>query len=85
MIKDIKPASKYHFLVIPRKHIRDAKSLTKDDKQLCKYSIPIGLVVCASFDMEFIIPVLHFLVLNMIERAKISLQEQEDVDMSDAR
>ena len=34
IIKDIKPASKYHFLVIPKKHIPDAKCLKKDDKTL---------------------------------------------------
>ena len=34
--KDIKPASKFHFLVIPKKHIPNVKSLTLDDKEMGK-------------------------------------------------
>jgi hypothetical protein len=32
--KDIKPAAKFHFLVIPKQHIPDVKSLTKKDKEM---------------------------------------------------
>lgn len=31
---DIKPAAKCHYLIVSRNHIRDAKSLTKDQKPL---------------------------------------------------
>ena len=35
--KDIKPASKFHFLVIPKKHIPNVKSLTLSDKEMGRY------------------------------------------------
>ncbi|CAG2062444.1 unnamed protein product, partial [Timema podura] len=31
---DIKPASKYHYLIIPKQHISDAKSLVPEQKTL---------------------------------------------------
>lgn len=36
VIKDIKPRSKHHYLVISRKHIPDAKHLTSEDEELCE-------------------------------------------------
>lgn len=33
---DIKPASKMHILIIPKKHIEDVKALTPADKELGK-------------------------------------------------
>ncbi len=32
--KDIKPASKFHFLIIPKKHIINTKALTINDKPM---------------------------------------------------
>lgn len=34
VFKDIKPATKHHYLSIPKKHIQDSRVLTKDDKPL---------------------------------------------------
>ncbi|XP_034839005.1 adenosine 5'-monophosphoramidase HINT3-like [Maniola hyperantus] len=34
VFRDIKPASDYHVLIIPKRHIEDAKSLTSADKGL---------------------------------------------------
>lgn len=34
IFKDIKPAAKNHVLVVPKLHIKDAKSLTVEDKPL---------------------------------------------------
>lgn len=34
IIKDIKPATEHHYLAITKKHITDARNLTKDDKIL---------------------------------------------------
>ncbi|XP_072946969.1 adenosine 5'-monophosphoramidase HINT3-like [Epargyreus clarus] len=34
VFRDIKPASSYHILTIPKRHIEDAKSLTPADKDL---------------------------------------------------
>lgn len=34
--RDIKPAASFHFLVIPKKHILNTKSLSVDDKQMRK-------------------------------------------------
>ncbi|XKL61937.1 hypothetical protein PGB90_001770 [Kerria lacca] len=42
VIKDIKPAAKHHYLVIPRKHIVDAKCLTNADKPLVELMIEQG-------------------------------------------
>lgn len=37
IIRDIKPASDFHYLAVPRRHITDATKLTTDEKPLCKY------------------------------------------------
>ncbi|XP_041983654.1 histidine triad nucleotide-binding protein 3-like [Aricia agestis] len=34
VFRDIKPASDYHILTVPKRHIEDAKCLTTNDKQL---------------------------------------------------
>jgi galactose-1-phosphate uridylyltransferase len=34
--RDIKPASTFHFLIIPKKHIMNTSSLTVDDKPMRK-------------------------------------------------
>lgn len=39
---DIKPASKFHFLIVPRKHIIDAKHLTTADKSLVEKLVMVG-------------------------------------------
>lgn len=36
---DIKPASKFHFLIIPKKHIINTKALTTADKPMRKLSL----------------------------------------------
>lgn len=35
VFKDIKPATKHHYLVIPKRHIKAANCLTTDDFPLC--------------------------------------------------
>lgn len=35
-IKDINPASTHHYLILPNKHIRNAKELQPEDASLCK-------------------------------------------------
>lgn len=37
-IKDIRPASKHHYLILPKKHISNAKAIKSEDSDLCKYS-----------------------------------------------
>lgn len=34
VFKDIKPAAKHHYLVIPKRHMKNAKSLTSEDVDL---------------------------------------------------
>lgn len=36
IIKDIRPACAYHYLAIPKRHIRDGRDLQLTDKPLCK-------------------------------------------------
>lgn len=36
IIKDIKPACEFHYLAIPKKHIKDARDLQLSDMPLCK-------------------------------------------------
>ncbi len=36
IIKDIKPACDFHYLAIPKRHIRDGRNLQMTDKPLCK-------------------------------------------------
>lgn len=37
VFRDIKPASKFHFLIIPKKHVANTKSLTAADKPMREY------------------------------------------------
>nr|CAD7405020.1 unnamed protein product [Timema cristinae] len=39
---DIKPASKYHYLIIPKQHISDAKSLVPEQKTLVEDLVRIA-------------------------------------------
>lgn len=36
-IKDINPASTHHYLILPKKHIRNAKELSAQDAELCEF------------------------------------------------
>lgn len=36
-IKDINPASTHHYLILPNKHINNAKELCSTDAELCKF------------------------------------------------
>lgn len=36
IIKDIRPACEFHYLAIPKRHIRDGRDLTVTDKPLRK-------------------------------------------------
>lgn len=36
IIKDIRPACDFHYLAIPKRHIRDGRDLTSTDKPLRK-------------------------------------------------
>lgn len=36
VFRDIKPASRFHILTVPKKHIEDVKALTSEDKELGK-------------------------------------------------
>lgn len=38
IFKDIKPASDFHYLAVPKKHIEDVRTLTLADKDLGKLS-----------------------------------------------
>lgn len=39
IFKDIKPAAKWHYLAVPKVHIKDGKSLTMEHKALGLYII----------------------------------------------
>ncbi|KAF8813508.1 HIT-like protein [Phlegmacium glaucopus] len=49
--EDRKPASKYHFLVIPKRHIESVRSLQKPDADLVKSMEEIGHVVLNKLDV----------------------------------
>lgn len=34
IFKDIKPAAKFHILIVPKNHLKDAKSLKPENKEL---------------------------------------------------
>lgn len=62
---DIKPASKLHVLVIPKRHIEDVKCLTPDDKELSKcflYKTHYYLVIKSVFHSQ----TLGGVTINMI-------------------
>ncbi|XP_038220507.1 histidine triad nucleotide-binding protein 3-like [Zerene cesonia] len=42
VFRDIKPASKYHILTIPKRHIEDAKALTPADKDLVEKMLTVA-------------------------------------------
>ncbi|KAG8225271.1 hypothetical protein J437_LFUL006504, partial [Ladona fulva] len=51
VFSDIKPASKYHYLIVPKKHIPDAKSLTKDQIHIGNKSSMIDMMWPMSVDI----------------------------------
>lgn len=65
VFKDIKPASKFHFLAVPKEHIHNVNSLTKDH-------IPLSTI------MFIIEPQVEFLVLvqRFISKSKEILSEK---------
>lgn len=42
VFRDIKPASRFHILTIPKRHIEDVKSLTSADKELLNRMMSIS-------------------------------------------
>ncbi|XP_030036168.2 histidine triad nucleotide-binding protein 3-like isoform X1 [Manduca sexta] len=42
IFRDIKPASKFHILTIPKRHIEDVKSLTSSDKPLVEKMLSVS-------------------------------------------
>mmetsp|Transcript_12788 Transcript_12788/g.17640 ORF Transcript_12788/g.17640 Transcript_12788/m.17640 type:complete len:126 (+) Transcript_12788:34-411(+) len=62
-VEDVAPAGKYHFLIIPKKHIADVNSLSGSDAQLVKDMSAVGRKVLEqnldknmNFKMGFSIP-----------------------------
>lgn len=51
VIKDIKPVSSLHILVLSHKHIQNAKSLKpcQEDRDLRKYKLPIVSLIYTTF------------------------------------
>ncbi|GJQ71145.1 putative histidine triad nucleotide binding protein 3 [Trypoxylus dichotomus] len=47
VFRDIKPASQYHYLVIPKRHIKGANCLKTEDLPLLRKMIEIGKHVLA--------------------------------------
>lgn len=46
IFQDIKPASKYHYLAVPKEHIKDGKALTTDHKELGLFTCNYCFHVC---------------------------------------
>ncbi|KAL4702464.1 hypothetical protein ACJJTC_005120 [Scirpophaga incertulas] len=42
VFRDIKPASDFHILTVPKRHIEDAKGLTAADKQLVQHMLDVA-------------------------------------------
>ncbi|CAH0731174.1 unnamed protein product, partial [Brenthis ino] len=42
VFRDIKPASDYHILTVPKRHIEDAKTLTPSDKELVEKMLSVA-------------------------------------------
>ncbi|CAG9790535.1 unnamed protein product [Diatraea saccharalis] len=42
VFRDIKPASKFHILTVPKRHIEDVKSLTTSDKDLAQHMLSVA-------------------------------------------
>lgn len=42
VFRDIKPAAKHHYLIVPREHIRDAKSLTAPQKPMVEKMVELA-------------------------------------------
>lgn len=47
MFEDVKPATKYHFLVVTNEHIRDAKALVSAQVRLLDRMVEVGNQVLA--------------------------------------
>ncbi|XP_063836403.1 adenosine 5'-monophosphoramidase HINT3-like [Ostrinia nubilalis] len=42
VFRDIKPASKFHVLTVPKRHIEDCKSLVSSDKELVQHMLTVA-------------------------------------------
>ncbi|KAK5642595.1 hypothetical protein RI129_008762 [Pyrocoelia pectoralis] len=42
IFKDIKPAAQYHYLAVPKRHIKNVNELTTNDKELVEKLINVG-------------------------------------------
>lgn len=73
--RDIKPASTFHFLIIPKKHIINTNSLTVDDKPMCKFNSSFCLL--SKFYKIFI------LVLDMKKYMLELMEKNGQTDVAD--
>jgi len=76
--RDIKPASTFHFLIIPKKHIMNTNSLTVDDKPMRKInSYPYSYQMMLKF-------LIYILVLDMKKYIFLELFEKNgQTDLSE--
>lgn len=51
-IKDINPASTHHYLIIPKKHIRNAKTLTPEDSDLFDKIVATVDIISEKLDLN---------------------------------
>ena len=75
--RDIKPASNFHFLMIPKKHIMNTNSLTVVDKPMRKIN---KNVCCYQFHIKFPINVL---VMDMKKYMLELMEKNNQTDLSD--
>lgn len=76
IIEDIKPASDFHYLALPKEHIKDCTKLREVDKPLGKFSI--RWTEC-SFNYDFV-----FRIVKEMQQELNNLFVKKEVDLEDA-
>lgn len=71
--RDIKPASTHHYLIVPKRHVQDAKALEPDDAELGSFLDPTFSDFALTFFPKDLPPVsriavMAFAALFLVER-----------------
>ena len=72
---DLRPATKHHYLVIPKEHYGNPKSLTADDIQLIEHLLEVGKIAITNSgaDSEDVLYGYHWPPFNSIQHLHLHI------------